>query len=91
MTKVLRTGEEMTPLYPDEQNYLQMLGGDKHIVGYSEGYMEGEKLAVTSGAMKNCQGIVRKILRHKRLVVLEIPLMGRSVEVTVGLGIMKRQ
>ena len=53
--------------------------------------MEGETLFVTSGAMKNFKGIVRKVLRHKRLVVLEMPLMGRTVEITVGLGIVKRQ
>ena len=46
---------------------------------------------VTSGAMKNYKGIVKKVLRHKRLVILEVPLMGRTIEVTVGLGIVKRQ
>ena len=91
MTKVLCTGEDMTPIEPEEEDYLRLLGGDEHIVKYSEGYLEGEKLVVTSGAMKNYRGIVKKVLRHKRLVVLEMPLMGRGVEVTVGLGIVKRQ
>lgn len=91
MTKVLCTGEDMTPIEPEEEKYLRLLGGDEHIVKYSEGYLEGEKLVVTSGAMKNYRGIVKKVLRHKRLVVLEMPLMGRGVEVTVGLGIVKRQ
>ena len=45
---------------------------------------------VISGAMKDCRGTVKKVLRHKRLVVLEIPLMGRAVEVTVGMGIVSR-
>ena len=48
-------------------------------------------MVVTSGSMKNYKGIVKKVLRHKRLVVLEVPLMGRTVDVTVGLGIVKRQ
>lgn len=91
MTKVLRTGEDMTPIHQEEEKHLRLLGGEHHIVTYSEGYMEGEKLVVTSGAMKNFKGIVRKVLRHKRLVVLEMPLMGRTVEITVGLGIVKRQ
>ena len=91
MTKVLRTGEDMTPIHPEEESYLRLLGGDEHVVKYSEGYLEGEKLIVTSGAMKNFRGTVKKVLRHKRLVVLEVPLMGRIVEVTVGLGIVKRQ
>ena len=91
MTKLLRTGEEMTPIHPEEEAYLRMFGGDDHIVKYSKGYMEGEKLVVTSGAMQNYKGIVKRVLRHKRLVVLEVPLMGRKVEVTVGLGVVKRQ
>ena len=48
-------------------------------------------MIVTSGAMKNFRGTVKKVLRHKQLVMLEVPLMGRIVEVTVGLGIVKRQ
>lgn len=89
--KVLCTGEEMTPVYSEEEEHLRMLGGDNHIVKYSEGYMEKEVLTVTSGAMKDYKGIVKKVLRHRRMVVLEVPLMGRTVEVTVGLGIVKRQ
>lgn len=91
MTKVLCTGEDITPIHPEEESYLRLLGGDDHIVRYSEGYMEGENLVVTFGAMKNYRGTVKKVLRHKRLVVLEMPLMGRMVEVTVGLGIVRRE
>ena len=89
--KILKTGEELTPLYPEEEKYLQMLGGDEHIVRYSQGYVQGEKMVITSGALKECCGKVKKILRHKRLLVLEIPLLGREMEVTVGLGIVSKE
>ncbi len=91
MTKVLRTGEEMTPIQPEEEEYLRRLGGDEHVVKYSEGYIEGEKLVVTSGPLKDFKGKVKKILRHKRLVVLEVPLLGHAVEVTLGLGIVEKR
>lgn len=91
MTKVLRIGEEMTPLHPEEEEYLRRLGGEEHVVKYSEGYIEGDKLVVTSGPLKDFEGRVKKILRHKRLVVLEVPLLGRTVEVTVGLGVVERR
>ncbi len=91
MTKILRTGEEITPIYREEEEYLKRLGGDEHIVKYSEGYIEGDKLIVTSGPLKDCEGKVKKILRHKRLVVLEVPLLGRTVEVTLGLGVVERR
>ena len=61
--KILRTGEEITPLYPEEEEYLRAVGGDEHIVKYSKGYIEGDKLVVISGAMKNCRGTVKKIIR----------------------------
>lgn len=91
MTKVLRTGEEMTPIHPEEEEYLKQLGGEEHVVKYSEGYIEGDKLVVTSGPLKDFEGKVKKILRHKRLVVLEVPLLGHEVEVTVGLGVVERR
>lgn len=88
--RILRMGEEMTPIYEAEEKHLKALGGTEHIVRYSQGYICGEELMVTSGAMRHCRGKVKKVLRHKRLVVLEVLLMGRPVEVTLGLGIVSR-
>lgn len=93
MTKILKTGETMTPLQEEEEAYLRKLGlGDSgHVLEYSEGYLEGEKLVVTSGALEGYEGRIKKILRHKRLVVLEVPLLGRTVEVTLGLGVVEKK
>lgn len=91
MTKVLRTGDEMTPIQKEEEEYLRKLGGDEHVVKYSEGYIEGDKLVVTSGPLKDFEGKVKKILRHKRLVVMEFSLLGQTVEVTLGLGVVERR
>lgn len=93
MTKILKTGETMTPLHAEEETYLRQLGlgDDEHTVKYSEGYLEGEKLVVTSGALEGYEGRIKKILRHKRLVVLDVPLLGRMVEVTLGLGVVEKR
>ena len=91
MTKVLRTGDEMTPIQKEEEEYLRKLGGDEHVVKYSEGYIEGDKLVVTSGALKDFEGRIKKILRHKRLVVIEVSLLGQTAEVTLGLGVVERR
>lgn len=91
MTKLLKTGEEITPLYGEEEEYLKKLQNAEHVVRYSEGYLEGDKLVITSGALKGYEGEVKKLLRHKRLVVLEVPLLGRKVEVTLGLGIVEKR
>ena len=91
MTKVLRTGDEMTPIQKEEEEYLRRLGGEEHVAKYSEGYIEGDKLVVTSGPLKDFEGNVKKILRHQRLVVMEVSLLGQTVEVTLGLGIVERR
>ena len=91
MTRVLRTGDEMTPIQKEEEEYLRKLGGDEHVVKYSEGYIEGDKLVVTSGALRDFEGKVKKVLRHKRLVVVEVLLHGKEVEVTLGLGIVEKR
>lgn len=93
MTKVLKTGETMTPLHEEEETYLRQIGlGEKeHVVKYSEGYLEGDRLVVTSGALKGYEGRIKRILRHKRLVVLEVPLLGRILEVTLGLGVVEKR
>lgn len=90
MTKLLKTGEEITPLYSEEEEYLKRLQDEEHVVRYSEGWLEGDRLVISEGALKGYEGKIKKILRHKRLVVLEVPLLGRKVEVTLGLGIVEK-
>ena len=89
--KVLKVGERIVPIYPEEEARLRRLCADAHVAKYSEGYIEGDTLVITDGALKDFEGKVKKILRHKRLVVMEIPLLGQSVEVTLGLGVVSRQ
>ena len=42
MTKLLKTGEEITPLYSEEEEYLKRLQDEDHVVRYSEGWLEGD-------------------------------------------------
>ncbi len=90
MTKILRTGDDMHPIYPEEEEYLRRLLDDGHRMRISEGYMEGETLHITGGPLVGLEGSIKKVLRHQKLAVLEIPLMGHKVEVTVGLGFVER-
>ncbi len=89
--KVLDVDGCLTSISTEEEEYLKKLCGEEHIAHYSEGYVEGDQLVVTSGALEGCEAKVKKILRHKRLAVLEIELMGRVVEVTLGLGVVEKR
>ena len=91
MTKVLRIGERMVPIRPEEEERIRSLCREGHMAKYSEGYIKGDTLIITEGALKNFNGKVKKILRHKRMIVLEVPLLGQMVEVTLGLGIVARE
>ncbi len=56
----------------------------------SYGYILGERIIVTDGPMKDYQGKIVHIDRHKRKAVLEVEFFGRRTEVTVGLEIVKK-
>ena len=86
MTKVLKTGEDVVPVWPEEEEFLRQLGGENHIAGY----FEGERLIVIDGAMQGYEGKVKRLDRHHRLVTIEVPLLGHLVEVQLGLGVVKR-
>lgn len=89
--KVLGVDGDLTAISMEEEAYLAKLCGKDHIARYSEGYLEGDSLVVSSGALKGCEAKVKKILRHKRLAVLEVALLGRSVDVTLGLGVLEKK
>lgn len=89
--KVLGVDGDLTAISKDEEEYLTKLCGKDHIARYSEGYIEGDSLVVSSGALQGCEAKVKKILRHKRLAVLEVALLGRSVDVTLGLGVLEKR
>lgn len=90
LTKILRTGEDFTPLYEREVAFLQRFGKKKHIVEMSVGYIEGDEVIITDGPMVDWAGKVKKIDRHKKLAILEIEFFGRATEVTVGLEIVDK-
>lgn len=90
LAKMLGVDESIVPIYREEQEMLQKLGGEEHVIRYSEGYMLGEKLIVTEGPMKGMEGYVKWTDRHQRIAGIELSLLGRNVAVKMGIGILKR-
>lgn len=91
LTKILRTGDDFTPLHDSETKFLQKIGKEKHVVELSVGYIEGDQIVITSGPMIDCLGEVKKIDRHKKTAILEVELFGRLTDVTVGLEIVEKR
>ena len=91
LTRILRTGDDFTPLHEKEVAFLSQFGRKKHVVEMSVGYIEGDEVIITSGPMVDWTGKVKKIDRHKMIAVLEVEFFGRMTDVTVGLEIVEKR
>lgn len=87
-TKLLGIGDDIVPLSKKEVKTIERLGGDKHIVKLSIGYIEGDKVTITSGALEGLETTIRKIDRHKRKAWIEIEMFNDIKLVEVGLEIL---
>lgn len=89
-TQLLKDGDVIAPIRKDEQEFLSMMMDKDHIVRYSEGFLVGDEVYITSGPLKQCKGWIRNIDRHRRIARMEIPIFGRRTPVEVGLGTIAR-
>lgn len=91
MTKLLKTGEEITPLSQEEVALLQKLGSEKQEVEMSTGIIEGDRVHIFEGPLQGLEGMIQKIDRHKRIAYLEAEMFGRKVKMKVGLEIVEKK
>lgn len=90
LIKILGDGNEIIPLYDKEVEFLMRFGKEEHLIKMSQGYIENDKIVITEGSMKDFEGTVKRIDRHKRKVVIEVEFFGRRMEVSAGLEIVKK-
>lgn len=57
----------------------------------SSGIIENDRVRILSGPLMGMEGNIRRIDRHKRIAYLEIEMFGRTVEMKVGLEIIKKE
>ena len=89
--RLLKVDGVITPIRPEEEDYLQRLGGDEHIIRYSEGFRVDDLVVITSGAFKGYTGEIRKLDRHNRRAKVYVPLLDCDIEVEIGLGIVENR
>lgn len=90
LIKILGDESEIISLYDREVEFLMKFGKEEHLVKMSYGYIENDRIVITDGPMKDYKGTVKKIDRHKRKAVIEVELFGRTMEVNVGVEIVKK-
>lgn len=92
LTKLLgKYGQEVFPLCEDEVAFLKSFGKEEHVVDMSVGYIKGDKIVVTSGPMKNKEGLITKVDRHKRLAFIDVEFLGEIRSAKVGLEIIRKE
>ena len=90
MAKILKTGDDVTPLSQQEVELLLKLGSERQEVEMSIGVIEGDKVYIFEGPLQGMEGLIRKIDRHKRMAYLEVEMFGRKVEMRAGLEIIEK-
>lgn len=89
-TKVLRNADAVSPVTPEEQEFLQSMMDENHTILCSVGFIVGEKICVTEGPLRNHYGLIKKINRHRRVAILEIDFFGRKTPAEVGMEVLAR-
>mgnify|MGYP002626661424 FL=1 len=69
----------------EEQSFIRMLCSEA-----SSGFKEGDRIRIISGPLVGQEGIIKNVNRHKRTARIEMPFLGRTLEVWVALEIMGR-
>ena len=90
MTRLLGTGDEVIPLSQEEVDLLLKLGKEEQLVAMSTGIIENDQVRILTGPLQGMEGYIRKINRHKRKAWVSIEMFGRSVDMEVGLEIVKK-
>lgn len=92
LTKILATSDGFTPLEAHDIAFLNAFtDAGSRVVGMSEGVIAGDEIVILNGPLMGRAGLIKKVDRHKRLAYLEIPIMGRTKVIKVGLEIVRKR
>ena len=89
-TRLLGNGRCFLPLSDVEVDAIAALCGKDRLVKMSEGVIEGDGVRVTRGPLCGCEGLIRKVDRHKRAAYVEMQMLGRHTLVKLGLEIVRK-
>lgn len=90
-TRLLKAGTFAVPLYEEEVRAFRCFTDENYAVSLSKGFIIGDRIVITEGPLKNQEGLIKKIDRHKRIAMIEIPFLGQSTSVRVPLEIVDKK
>ena len=94
LTRLLgRDEDHFTPLTTRDILWLKSFGAceESPVVELSQVKVEeGNKVRVVSGPLQNMEGYIKRIYLHKRYAEVEIPFMGQTMNVHLGIEILEQ-
>ncbi len=88
---VLSSEKEYQPLREREVQIIEKFAGYGSVIDTSVGYIVGDHIVVTEGPLIGCEGLIKKINRHKRIAIIEMNMFDRVTDVSVGLEIVEKR
>ena len=90
--RLLRYGESNEiALLQEERRRFEYLFRGKRCIEHSMGYIEGDRIIITGGPLKDLEGCVKKINRHHRSAVVEVDMFGQKQTIEVALEITEKK
>ncbi|MGI6227033.1 MAG: antiterminator LoaP, partial [Peptococcales bacterium] len=83
--RILRTGNSFVPLEEAEVDVFRSLTDEAFNVSLSKGFIVGDEITVTEGPLKGHEGRIKKIDRHKRMAIIQVPFIGKETNVRMPL------
>jgi len=90
---ILHYGDDGKDAAIREEEHLyweRLFDADFCVVG-SVGFIEGDAIRITSGALVGLEGRIRRIKCHKREAIVEMEVMGARREVAVMLEVVEKK
>lgn len=91
-TKLLDQCGDFIPMVDAGRAFIESmtLSGDRALP-MSMGFMEGDRVVVTSGPLVGREACIVSINRRKSLAFIEVDMFGRKVKTRIGLGIVGKK
>mgnify|MGYP003735036107 CR=1 FL=1 len=75
----------------EERAILDNLWQGKNCIKVSTGFIKGDSIVITDGPFVGRESIIKEVHPRRREAIVEIELMGRICQATVGLEIVERK
>ena len=90
-SRVMKTGDDFTPISKAEQEIIEALTGEDGNVGISTGVIENGSLKVINGPLKGFEKYIVRIDRYKRKAWLKMRLLGEERRFNVSLSVIEKR